>query len=111
MLQIIGTKKCKETAKALRACKERSLPHQFVNLADRSLSEGEWNSIFQSIPEADLLDTSGAYYSKQGYQYREFSIQEELKEHPELLKTPILRTKGRAHAGFDLAKLIELGSL
>jgi arsenate reductase-like glutaredoxin family protein len=109
MLQIIGTKKCKETAKALRACKERSLPYQFVNLAERSLSDGEWNSLFQSITDEDLLDTCCAYYAKEGYQYREFSIQEELKEHPELLKTPILRTKGRAHAGFDLGKILEWG--
>ena len=111
MLQIIGTKKCKETAKALRACKERSLPCQFVNLSERSLSDGEWNSLFQSISDEDLLDTSSAYYTKEGYKYRSFSIQEELKEHPELLKTPILRIKGRAHAGFDLSILLEWGSL
>lgn len=110
MLQVIGTKKCKETAKALRACKERSLPHQFVNLSERSLSDGEWNSLFHSISDEDLLDRNSAYYTKQGYQYREFSIQEELKEHPELLKTPILRNKGKAHAGFDLSKLLELGA-
>ncbi len=110
MLQIIGTKKCKETAKALRACKERSLPYQFVNLSERSLSDGEWNSLFQAISDDDLLDTASAYFIKEGYQYREFSTQEELKEHPELLKTPILRTKGRAHAGFDLGKLLELGT-
>ncbi len=111
MLQIIGTKKCKETAKALRACKERSLPCQFVNLAERSLSDGEWNSLFQSIRDEDLLDTSSAYYTKEGYAYRQFSIQQELKEHPQLLKTPILRTKGRAHAGFDLAILLAWGTL
>lgn len=111
MLQIIGTKKCKETAKALRACKERSLPCQFVNLAERTLSDGEWASLFKSIPDDDLLDTSSAYYTKEGYQYREFSIQEELMEHPELLKTPILRIKGKAHAGFDLEKLVAWGNL
>ncbi len=111
MLQIIGTKKCKETAKALRSCKERSIPFQFVNLAERSLSEGEWTSLFQSIPDEDLLDTSCAYYTKEGYRYREFSIPEELREHPELLKTPVLRIRGKAHAGFDLEKLVEWGSL
>ena len=111
MLQIIGTRKCKETAKALRACKERSLPCQFINLAERSLSDGEWNSLFQAISDDDLLDTSSAYYTKEGYTYRSFSIQEELKEHPELLKTPVLRVKGKAHAGFDLQKLLEWGSL
>lgn len=110
MLQIIGTKKCKETAKALRSCKERALPFQFIDLSERKLSDGEWESLFRSLSDEDLLDTSSPYYVKQGYQYREFSIQEELREHPELLKTPILRIKGKVHAGFDLALLVQWGA-
>lgn len=111
MLQIIGTKKCKETAKALRACKERSLPFQFINLAERTLSDGEWASLFASLSDEELIDTSSAYYVKEGYAYRFFTPQEELKEHPQLLKTPILRIKGKAHAGFDLDTLVAWGSL
>lgn len=110
MLQIIGTKKCKETAKALRACKERSLVFQFINLSERKLSDGEWESLFRALSSEELLDTASTYYQKNGYKFREFEPQEELKEHPELLKTPILRNKTKAVAGFDLPMLVEWGS-
>jgi arsenate reductase-like glutaredoxin family protein len=109
MIQIIGTKKCKETAKAIRSCKERNLPFQFVDLAQRSLSEGEWDSLFRTFEPLSLIDSESAYYKKQGYEYREFDPREELVEHPELLKTPILRSKGRVHACFDLEVLKRWG--
>lgn len=111
MIQIIGTKKCKETAKALRACKERSLGFQFVDLSQRELSPGEWNAIFSAVELESLIDTSSSYYTKNGYMFREFDIREELVEHPQLLKTPILRTKGKACVGFDLDTLLEWGNV
>ncbi len=91
MIQIIGTRKCKETAKAVRACKERTIAFQFVDLAERELSAGEWKSLFTAHDPLSLVDSESVYYSKQGYQYRDFDAQEELIEHPALLKTPILR--------------------
>lgn len=110
MIQIIGTKKCKETAKALRACKERTIAFQFVDLAERELSAGEWKSLFTAHVPLSLVDSESAYYSKQGYQYRDFDAQEELIEHPALLKTPILRSGGRVHVGYDLAVITDWGA-
>lgn len=110
MIQIIGTRKCKETAKALRACKERTIAFQFVDLAERELSTGEWKSLFTACDPLSLLDSESAYYKKQGYAFREFDAREELVEHPALLKTPILRCKGRVHVGFDLSVLMEWGA-
>ncbi len=110
MIQIIGTKKCKETAKAIRACKERTIAFQFVDLAERELSAGEWKSLFSARDPLSLLDSGSAYYIKQGYAYRDFDAQEELIEHPQLLKTPVFRSKGRVHVGFDLSVLTEWGA-
>lgn len=107
MIQIIGTKKCKETAKAIRACKERTIAFQFVDLAERELSSGEWKSLFSALNPLSLVDSQSPYYAKEGYQYRDFDAQEELVEHPQLLKTPILRSKGRVHLGFELSVLAE----
>jgi len=111
MIQIIGTKKCKETAKAIRSCKERNLTFQFVDLAQRSLSDGEWDSLFRNYEPLSLIDSESAYYKKQGYAYRQFDPKEELVEHPELLKTPILRSKGRVHCSFDLDVLKSWGEV
>lgn len=109
MIQIIGTRKCKETAKAIRACKERKLAYQFVDLLERELSDGEWRSIFTTYEPATLIDETSTYFKKEGYSYRSFDAAEELVAHPQLLKTPILRSKGRAHAGFDQVVIEQWG--
>lgn len=110
MVQIIGTKKCQETRKALRACDERSLEYQFVDLAQRSLSDGEWGNLFVAFPAGELIDTEGVYYQKEGYGWRDFDPQEELKAHWQLLKTPVLRSKGKCAVGCDLAFLQRYGA-
>lgn len=111
MIQIIGTKKCKETAKAIRNCKERSIAFQFVDLNQRTLSEGEWRSLFSAYSAETLVDESSSYYVKEGYAWRSFDAAQELAEHPQLLKTPVLRCKGRVHLGYDPAVLAAWGTL
>lgn len=52
MIQIIGTKKkCKDTAKAIRSCKERSIAFQFVDLGQRTLSDGSGVHFLAPIPQ------------------------------------------------------------
>lgn len=109
MVQIIGTKKCQETRKALRACKEHSWECQFVDLSQRALSDGEWDNLFSAFPADELIDTSSAYYQKEGYAWRDFDPQEELKAHWQLLTTPILRCKGKCAVGCDLSFLQRYG--
>jgi arsenate reductase-like glutaredoxin family protein len=110
MIQIIGTKKCKETAKAIRACKERGISYQLVDLNERELANGEWNNIFQHYDADDLIDKNSKIYKKKGYTYMEFDSQEELIENPLMMKTPILREKGKVYAGFDLKVIEEWGN-
>lgn len=107
MVQIIGRKGCAETRKALRFCQERSLEYQFVDLNSRPLSPGEYKNIFNVIDPASLVDEESNYYKKGGYQWRVYEAQEELMEHPDLLKTPILRRKGGVAVGFDPSFLEE----
>ena len=40
-IQIFGTLKCQDTKKAQRYFKERRIPFQFIDLAERGLSKGE----------------------------------------------------------------------
>ncbi len=111
MIQIIGTKKCKDTAKAIRSCKERSIAFQFVDLGQRTLSDGEWRSLFSAYTAEDLLDETSAYFTKEGYAWRSYDATEELMAHPQLLKTPVLRYKGKVHLGYDPAVLTAWGTL
>jgi arsenate reductase len=107
VVQIIGRKGCAETRKALRFCQERSLEYQFVDLNSRPLSPGEYNNIFSVIDPASLIDEASSHYKKGGYQWRVYDAQEELIEHPNLLRIPILRRKGRVVVGFDPSFLEE----
>jgi arsenate reductase-like glutaredoxin family protein len=102
VLQIIGTKQCKETRKAIRFCKERSIAYQYVDLKQRSLSPGEWDRILSKVEPRALIDEQSSYYSKEGYAWREFDAQEELIGHPQLLKTPVLRDKSHVAVGYDI---------
>lgn len=102
MIQIIGTKKSKETAKAIRALKERGIDYQFVDLNERELSDGEWNNIFQHYEPDSLIDTTSKIYKKKGFSYMVYDAKEELKENPLLLIIPIIREKGKVYKGFDL---------
>lgn len=56
MVQIFGTKKCKETQKALRFFKERNIKNQFIDLTQKGFSAGELKSISQNIPLEKLID-------------------------------------------------------
>lgn len=107
MLQIIGTPKCRETQKAIRWCKERRIDFQFINLCEKKLSEKEYESIFRSSEPKEYIDSEGAYYKKNGYAWRDFNPQEEVVDHPGLLKTPILRYKMKTHSGFDDSFILE----
>lgn len=101
MLQIIGTKKCPETRKALRYCKERSIAHQFVDLNERGLSDGEWEKVFRCLDPASLVDDQSKFYQMGGYAWRAYDPEEELVEHSQLLKTPLLKFKQRVAQGVD----------
>lgn len=46
-IQIFGTKKCNETKKAERFFKERGIKYQFVDMKDKGMSKGEFNSVAQ----------------------------------------------------------------
>lgn len=90
-IQIFGTKKCKETAKALRFFKERRIEPHFVNLAEKPVSKGELNAIAARIPLAELIDRDGKEYEKQNLKYIQHDITEKLLEYPLLFRTPIVR--------------------
>ena len=43
-IQIFGTKKCNDTKKAERFFKERGIKYQFIDMKEKGMSKGEFNS-------------------------------------------------------------------
>ena len=85
-IQIIGTKKCKETQKAERYFKERRIPSHFRDLTEKGLSKGELENISRVIPLDDLIDRESKRFKDRGMQFMVFDIEEELLSDPLLLK-------------------------
>lgn len=100
-IQIFGTKKCKETQKAIRFFKERRIPTQFIDLTEKEISRGELNAIKRFFPIEDLIDTEGREYERQNLQYMKFNIEEKLLENPLLFVTPIVRSSQGVTIGHD----------
>ena len=47
-IQIFGTKKCNDTKKAQRYFKERGIKFQFIDMKEKGMSKGEFNSVAQA---------------------------------------------------------------
>ena len=90
-IQIFGTPSCKETRKAERFFKERGVPFKSIEITRKMISAGEMSVIIRRIDPSDLIDTQSKRYVREGYSYREFDPIEEIFEHPDLLRTPIVR--------------------
>ena len=48
-IQIFGTKKSSDTRKAERFFKERGIRFQFIDLKEKSMSRGEFQSVLQAV--------------------------------------------------------------
>jgi arsenate reductase len=103
VIQIFGTKKCKDTGKALRFFKERGVPIQFIDLKEKAVSPGELSSISRSVDLDDLIDRDGRQYEKRNLGYMKYNLEQELLDDPLLFRTPIVRMGPKASVGHDPA--------
>ena len=102
-IQIFGTKKCFDTKKAQRYFKERGVKFQFIDMNEKGLSKGEWNSVKQSVGGMEqLLDENckdqDAFLL---IKYLADSDKEaKILENQQVLKTPIVRNGKEATVGY-----------
>ena len=103
MIQIFGTKKCKDTRRAERFFKERGADFQFRDMAIKPPSPGELDDIAGAAGGYEaLLDLSGAAATKRGLAHLVYDARDLLLEDAALYRTPIVRAgKGKAAVGAD----------
>ena len=103
-VQIFGTKKCFDTKKAERWFKERNIKYQFIDLKEKGMSKGEFNSVKQAVGGIDKLINSSAK-DKQTLTLMNYlsdsDKEEKLLEHQDLIITPVVRSGKAATIGYQ----------
>jgi arsenate reductase len=101
-IQIFGIKKCFDTQKAERYFKERNVTVQFIDLKQKSLSKGEFESVKKAVGLNDLINRNAKEYKQLNLdRIGGSSLREEiLFNHPELFNTPIVRNGRQATVGY-----------
>lgn len=100
-VQIFGVKKNADTRKALRFFAERRIRAHFVDLAERSISEGELQRFIQRFGLDALIDRDSKRYDELGLRHSTTSAGrwvERLMLEPLLLRMPLVRKLGQAPA-------------
>lgn len=101
VIQIMGTKKCSDTKKAIRFFKERRIEPHFRDLSEKELSSVEFDNISSKIGNDNLLDTHSKAYNDKGLEYMIFDIKEEILANNNLIKTPIVRYERNVTCGYE----------
>ncbi|NMF04128.1 arsenate reductase family protein [Clostridium beijerinckii] len=105
-IQIFGTKKCFDTKKAERFFKERNIKFQFIDLNEKPMSKGEFNSIIKAVSINELINTKAKEYVKLNFNnIRSAEIKAELLlKNQKVINTPIVRNGKEATVGYKAEK-------
>lgn len=102
-IQIFGKSKCFDTKKAERYFKERGIKYQFIDILQKGMSKGEYNSVKQALGGYEnLIDEKCKDKQILGLVkcLREQDRDEEILENPKLIKTPVVRNGNKATVGY-----------
>ena len=112
-IQIFGTKKCNDTRKAERFFKERGIKYQFIDMKEKGMSKGEFNSVAQANGGLDnMVNWDGKdkdLLALIKYIADEDKL-EKVLENPQVIKTPVVRNGKQSTLGYlpDVWKKLEL---
>ncbi|MBE5997571.1 MAG: ArsC family transcriptional regulator [Lachnospiraceae bacterium] len=103
-IQIFGTKKSSDTRKAERFFKERGIRFQFIDLNEKGLSKGEFQSVMQAVGGLSaMIDQNSKdkdLLALIQYIAEEDKAQKVL-ENQSVLKQPIVRNGRQATVGYQ----------
>ena len=103
-IQIFGTKKSADTRKAERFFKERGIKFQFVDLKEKGLSKGEFNSVSQAVGGMDKLIDENAKDKDTLALIKYIAEEDKLEkilENQQVLIQPIVRNGKKATVGYQ----------
>ena len=102
-IQIFGTNKCFDTKKAMRYFKERNVKYQFIDMKEKGLSKGEYNSVKQAVGGLENLLNPNCK-DKDALALIKYIADEDkdakVLENQNVLLTPIVRNGKQATAGY-----------
>ena len=102
-IQIFGKSKCFDTKKAERYFKERRIRVQNIDLLRYGMSGGEFDSVLRAVGGVDKLidwDKRAPEIDLMRYMDDPTAKEDKLFDHPELMKTPVVRNGRRATVGY-----------
>lgn len=103
-IQIFGTKKNFDSKKAERYFKERGIKYQFIDMKEKGMSKGEFQSVCQALGGYEqLIDRE--HKDKDLLALLTYLAEEDrpekLFENQQLIKIPIVRNGRQATAGYQ----------
>ena len=103
-IQVFGTKKSFDTKKAQRYFKERRVKFQFIDLKEKGMSKGEFNSVAQVNGGLENMITWEGK-DKDLLALIKYTVEEDklakVLENPQVLKTPVVRNGKQSTLGYQ----------
>ncbi|SEH60828.1 Arsenate reductase, glutaredoxin family [Ruminococcus flavefaciens] len=102
-IQIFGTKKCFDTKKAERYFKERGIKYQLIDMKEKGMSRGEFNSVKLALGGTDNLINENSKDNELLVMLNylsEADKEEKILENPQIIKTPVVRNGKKATIGY-----------
>ncbi len=102
-IQIYGTTKCFDTKKAQRYFKERGVKCQFIDMKEKGMSKGEYNSVKQAVGGLEHMVNQNCK-DKDALALIKYieddNKDEKVLENQQVLLTPIVRNGKQATVGY-----------
>ena len=103
-IQIFGTKKCFDTKKAERYFKERRVKYQLIDMKEKGMSRGEFQSVMKAVGGLDALIDDKAKDTELLTLLQYLTDTDKLEkvfENQHIIKTPIVRNGRLATLGYQ----------
>ncbi|MBO4360672.1 MAG: ArsC family transcriptional regulator [Eubacteriaceae bacterium] len=101
-IQIFGTSKSADTRKAQRFFKERGIRFQFIDMKQKGMSRGEFNSVLKAVGGVEaMLDGDARDADALALVRYIYDKEDKLYENQQVIKLPVVRNGSRATVGYQ----------